>query len=587
MSEQSTPRWSVLPGDPLAFFGLSAGFARQDLRRSYSRLIRQFKPETHPAEFQRIRAAYEALDVQARYGKTSPAVSAFASASLWEAAAGAAASAARARPAAESSAGDENKRLPPPESAPSPVETASPASKRPPSSIPSAVPRRPTRAAQPSLAGRLAEESPAKVYEQLAASAEKSAYDFYGLALLADVVVPDDRHAFLKWLLTGLQRHGDDPGLARLLQEYLRMDLPTAELPRALVATSKVVTNDRFYFLTEAAWDRVLREADFALFRRTLDVCEANLHDCRIEAKTVFYVHLLRAALCKGDQPWLDEKFAVVEANAMEMDPSLEADWELTLLVREYCRYAGRFAAGGRLRRRMDQAIRAFCTQPSLQAARLFVECQNEIARDAFGVMESFPFPVPGDDDESRALALWHMISAWISDEIGYDPPELNQAHLRKQSMSVLMEFEPEIERLAVSYGLFCRLVTWSWLVLLVGGPLVLILGVMPGTISLPSLFIWPAASVSLHILHLRPKYLEPLLQRRFEKQFQSLYARSWRARMFRYLHAFGVPADLIEQQLLDLAREMGLDIWLAWLFQILRSDGGFQVFSTAQPFVR
>jgi hypothetical protein len=575
------PRWSLLPGDPLAFFGLPSGFARQDLRRSYSQLIRRFKPETHPAEFQRIRAAYEALDVQARYGKTSPAGSAFASASLWEAAAGAAA---RAHPTSDSRAGDDDRCLPLSELAPSPVETATPASKRRPSSIPSPVAR---HAAPPSLASRLAEESPAKVYKQLAASNEKSAYDFYVLALLADVVVPDDRLAFLKWLLSGMRQHGDDPALARLLQDYLRMDLPTAELPRALVAASKVVTNDRFYFLTEAAWDRVLRDADFALFRRTLDICEANLHDCRIEAKTVFYVHLLRAALCKGEALWLDEKFAAVEANAMEMDPSLEADWELTLLVREYCRHAERFAAGGRLRRRMDQAIRAFCTQPSLQAARLFVECQNEIARDAFGVMESFPLAIPGDDVESRALALWHMISAWISDEIGFDPPELDQAHLRKQSMGVLIEFQQEIERLAVSWGLFCRVVVWGWLVLLVGGPLVLVLGVMPGTFSVPFLFIWPVAAAALHKLLLRPKYLDPLLQRRLENQFQARYTRSWRARMFRYLHALGVPSEMIEQPLFGIAHEMTIENWLAWLLQILRSDAGFQVFSTAQPFVR
>src|SRR5262245_31227110 len=62
------PDWSLLPGDPFAFFGLNEAFEREDLRRSYGRLIKRFRPETHPQEFQRIRAAYEQLDTRLRYG---------------------------------------------------------------------------------------------------------------------------------------------------------------------------------------------------------------------------------------------------------------------------------------------------------------------------------------------------------------------------------------------------------------------------------------------------------------------------------------------------------------------------------------
>ncbi len=97
----------------------------------------------------------------------------------------------------------------------------------------------------------------------------------------------------------------------------------------------------------------------------------------------VFCVHILRSALWNADEAWLDASFEIVESNAGEMDASLEHDWELTLMVQQYRRQAEQFAGGGRVRRRMDQAIRAFCTQPALEAARQFVECQNEIAHDA------------------------------------------------------------------------------------------------------------------------------------------------------------------------------------------------------------
>lgn len=58
------PDWSALPDDPQQFFELPDEFGRVDLRRKYSALIRRFKPEKHPHEFQRIRSAFEELDQQ-------------------------------------------------------------------------------------------------------------------------------------------------------------------------------------------------------------------------------------------------------------------------------------------------------------------------------------------------------------------------------------------------------------------------------------------------------------------------------------------------------------------------------------------
>lgn len=55
------PPWDRLPDDPLGFFGLGAGFDPQELRRRYGRLIKRYRPERDPDAFQRIRAAYEAL----------------------------------------------------------------------------------------------------------------------------------------------------------------------------------------------------------------------------------------------------------------------------------------------------------------------------------------------------------------------------------------------------------------------------------------------------------------------------------------------------------------------------------------------
>ena len=80
----SPPDWSLLPHNPVGFFELSNDFDRKTLKRKYNQLIRQYKPEKAPAEFQKIRAAYELLDGRLRYG-ASPAAPAKPSFE-WEAA---------------------------------------------------------------------------------------------------------------------------------------------------------------------------------------------------------------------------------------------------------------------------------------------------------------------------------------------------------------------------------------------------------------------------------------------------------------------------------------------------------------------
>ena len=67
MTEPSEPLWELLPHAPERFFGLSGDFDLRDLKRSYNRMIRQFKPEKFPEEFQRIRGAYESLSDALRY----------------------------------------------------------------------------------------------------------------------------------------------------------------------------------------------------------------------------------------------------------------------------------------------------------------------------------------------------------------------------------------------------------------------------------------------------------------------------------------------------------------------------------------
>jgi hypothetical protein len=47
------------PADPFRLLGVERGASEADIRRAYHRLIREYRPEHHPAEFRRIREAFE------------------------------------------------------------------------------------------------------------------------------------------------------------------------------------------------------------------------------------------------------------------------------------------------------------------------------------------------------------------------------------------------------------------------------------------------------------------------------------------------------------------------------------------------
>ena len=53
---------SQWPLNPWELLGLSPNAKRVELRRAYSQLIRRFRPDTHPVEFQRIHEAYQRLN---------------------------------------------------------------------------------------------------------------------------------------------------------------------------------------------------------------------------------------------------------------------------------------------------------------------------------------------------------------------------------------------------------------------------------------------------------------------------------------------------------------------------------------------
>ncbi|RLT20148.1 MAG: hypothetical protein DWI29_04275 [Planctomycetota bacterium] len=60
MSEQLSDNIEEWPVSPFEVLGLPRTAERTEIRRAYSALIRRFRPETHPKQFQRVRESFEA-----------------------------------------------------------------------------------------------------------------------------------------------------------------------------------------------------------------------------------------------------------------------------------------------------------------------------------------------------------------------------------------------------------------------------------------------------------------------------------------------------------------------------------------------
>lgn len=551
----ATADFSRLPVDALGFFGLPADFDRDALRRSYGKLIRQYKPDTHPEEFQRIRSAYEQLDAELRYGKRQASAATIAHApSIWELMA--------ATPTASES-GLEHRA----EAAGQKAGFA------------------PQKTAAPRLAERMATEDPVALYKELNRKGDKTPYDFYALAVLSDLADRGDGLMFLKWLLTGLKQHPQDQGLFQLLKEYLRTDLETTRLPQILVTLSTVVTNDRFYFLSEAAWDRLLRDADFALFRRTLAACEKNLHDFRIGGKLAFYLHLLPAAVWKGDTDWIDQAFSLMEEHAQELDGRAEFELELAGMARRFAGSSSEFVNGNAIRKKIHDALKAYCCQPPMEGLQAVIRCQAEIAADSRGVMEAFP-AVDGVK-WPEAVTYWRIVSSLVEEEVTLSQSEGDVRKLERASWTVLRELRDEVEPLIIKW------VQFRWLVIVgaVGGliatPCLLLWGLLSGFGMFLFAVSWIVTVIVADRLYLRPTWIEPWLINQLFKRVFAAYRSAWRARIFRHQYAHPVPVPVMVGQLQATGEELGDTYWLNWLIGFLQSDPGFAIYTSALPFLK
>lgn len=367
------PDWDLLPNDPAGFFRLGDSFDRRELKRAYNRLLRQFKPEKHPAEFQRIRAAYEELDEDLRYH-----------------------------------GGQTRQRVPVPqdwkteEFADSPAKLEGPAK---PSSV--------------SLVDRLKTDAPAAIFAELKAKRNKTPYDFYSLAILSDVV-EKSATGFAGWLIEGVAAHPREGAFKQLLHEYFRSPTLGGQagklLLKLLPALARAERTDSFYPLTEPAWQVVLQECRFDEFTAAFEACEAELRDSHIVGRMAFLIQILKSAAWRdpdsSSESWSARQFAYIEENFEAIPPWLEWDVDLLGLAREYLAVRNRFAAGSPLRTRMDAALQDYFSEPQEVGDRSVLACQMEILNNSDALLHEFPI------DQADLFSQFYPVWAWATHDV-------------------------------------------------------------------------------------------------------------------------------------------------------------------------
>jgi hypothetical protein len=557
----STVDWSKLPHDPRGFFDLPDDFDRGRLKRQYGKLIKIYKPETAPGDFQRIRAAYEILEARIRYGRIQESVP----------------------PALES---------PWPTSA----HTTAPVLRR--HTAPEDPPRTDAKAAASSvrhidarpLHERLQSQSVTELYQQLRQQAEKSPYDYFALALLSDAIRPDGQ-LFYRWLLEGVKAYPTDMALYNLLFEYLRTDLPVASIPGLLLATSHIFANDQFYFLTEAAWHRLLVHATFPAFRETLDKCEANLQDFRTSGKLAFYIQILPRAIWKAEPEWIQQSFNWLDASGVHVPQHLESDRDFLDVLKLYHDHLPALQQNPHpLFQQIVENLQQYFLSEGLNRDRLVIQGNLELADQPQALLEAFPI-----DDRSDAQPLW--LRTWILWQmISQDVAERNGLHDASSSRQPLDDALGKIVRDQdqtwnswVGLRSAHRLVQYSIYPAALVTPWVLLGGVASALFPISGGFMLTAslAAVAFYHFYLRITYVEPFWEEHMGRHLADGYRRQARPRLLQLLEENPVPMSELLSAMRTVCAKTGAPSRGQAVQDFLEEDIGVAFFSTAVRFRR
>jgi hypothetical protein len=547
------PNWSLLPHDPVGFFGLSEGFDRRELRRSYNQLIRRFKPERFPQEFQRIRAAFEQLDGGIRYGQQIQWTSS-ADEYHWQ--------------------HDAQSSPPIGRSAPTPPGNAKPDRGR----------------ARAALQDRLQHESPADIYRELVARQIKNPFDYYALAVMSDVVDRKDGLQFARWLLQGLADHENDIGLLHMLHAYLRGPIADDACEKLLAACAKIVREDSFFLLTEPLWRLLLQSGDFARFRRALEQCEASLKGVSIDGRIAFYLQILKPAMWIADEAWIEQSLNFIETNFERIPPFLDFDVEMVARLRAYIRHRQTFAQGCPLLQQLDRAMHDYFNEEQLIGDKSVLGCQVAITSNTAELAAAF------SELGSPAYLAFYAVWSWVSHDVAErhsEPPSetLDPAIWQSRVVPLLQQLNRQVNNSRIGVG--WALSKIGYLILLCAiyfAPILLctlvltMLTISVGGVGTILAVAFLSIAAGGYVGHQIAKWFRAKIWRPFELRVTArLYREMWRPELINFLGRSHLPYQIYRNLFWPYSQP---GTHSGWINHYMDQDIALPVYAIAQQFM-
>ncbi len=443
-----------------------------------------------------------------------------------------------------------------------------------------------------SLQERIETESPADLYEELKLN-PREPYDFYVLALLSDAVADPENLVFLRWLMSGIKAYPGHPALMQLLTAYFQDgDLPDEQLVAVLIRLSQVVNNDRFYFLAEKLFDRLVLVAPWAKVEETLQKCSANINDHNVRARVVFTCHLIRRALWLAPLEKSQKMLEYVNHHYEYLEGSLEYEQELNSLLLGYLQARERFITKGPIAQMIDQAIRKYCLDTDGRGDYEVVKVQAHIAHHPEQLFRELRLT---PDEDMQVLVPWIWLSDEVEDRLETQEHPPKPERLMAATFHMMQQIDRNFPLTPIQfYNLLDRFVPLGICVFLVFGfpslSMVAIDSIWPAALSFAGIAVWVLGigSAIAYWFWLQKRttalWLINYLRRMIEKQYL-LWWRSLIGRFFAATHFSYRDVDRAIDGVLELRRsELNICNWLPHFYS---RDPALYVYATAVRFLR
>ncbi|TWU16368.1 hypothetical protein [Allorhodopirellula heiligendammensis] len=558
---------SLLTSDPVSFFGLPEGFDRRDLKRAYGKAIRIYKPETHAAEFGRVREAYERLEKMLRYGKQQQQL--VSAADAWKDSTGV--------PSADIDA----------------AQATGTHDSAPPSEQSRQLPQ-----STPLSLRQLAVVDPGAALRQLQTQPRRTPPDYFLAAILSDVTAGRPSTKYLAHLIEGLTAYPADPGLLNLTTEYLRTEVSDAMLEKIVRYIAEKLRSPLFYLLTESLWLRLIEQVPFATFASLLAECERSVRQTEPSVNTTFHLRILRSAVWTAPPAWSNRVLGEIEMETAALNLNAEAELDFISRIQEVLQLEANHSSNHPVRRKLLGVLRLSCRREDASSTAAMLKTLHEIARDSTSLQQAFPMTTALDDN------AWVMLIYALVEQLQLaldEPGEIPQERLTVQTQRLVSDLAVPAQKVYAPFGRaesryqFWPLVAWMVSGMTIGLMPILVVTVM-ATDSAGQLSLWlvllecAVLFIALYLSFRRwlyPRYLRPKMLQQQQKWTMQAYAKWWRGRLFRYAGSVGEAVPMLVARIGLTTQARGVAEMGNVVAHFAHQDAGLRIYAILQTLQR